>query len=654
MSHHTPTRIAHLAAAFAIIVSACPGAEYPFHADATKLVITQGDKIVDTQPCERIVLDGAGRWQTVGGYAYIRGQIAQTSDGTLYAQVGGAYGAYWVVKTARNVMFESRDQGRTWQRWNIDLPHERIIGALTALQDDSFLAATTEPGDGQVCYYRSTDRGRTWTQVAAVTPGPFARMSIDGNLLQLHDGTILSVLNFSVPEPDGEHWSLGMALQFILRSSDGGRSWQGGPDAAVWKPLLDAGLIVAPSGPEARIPSGTFPGCYETGIAQAADGLLVAALRFSGPQWPWHKSIMHEWGGRPADGAGRIFRQVMFSTSEDAGRTWAPMRPFADAYGLPVIIQQETNGHLLPLPDGRLVLVHQRRFGPYQLVARLSPDGGLTWLHDEYRLSAGFGFCDNLLLEDGTIVTVTGRSLDGNHQAQVIRWQPPDVEQLRAHGDRQPLPTPEQLARLPVKQGLSLSGVGLLDRALDVTAWHTYQLRLTRADPEQLSPDDRLEVFVDGQKVGAAFRRQLPAEGGRELLFGDNDTSSKQEMATSARYRSVALVPGDGSRATDLPITWSADAADPAPVRQAWSRIDAGSGGGEGPQRDDDGPAWEIRTHANGAIRYRMPLPPTHVADPRGWTLTARFRVTDHANAGSCGIVLRDDQSTFALSLASQ
>jgi hypothetical protein len=141
---------------------------------------------------------------------------------------------------------------------------------------------------------------------------------------------------------------------------------------------------------------------------------------------------MEEWGGRPADDVGRIFRQVMFSTSQDGGKTWATMRPFFDDQGEPVIIQQETNGQLVPLGDGRIALVHQRRFGPLQIIARFSVDDGRTWLHDEYRLSKGFGFTTNVLLEDGTIVTATGQNIRDTDDiyVSVIRWKPPSKKEL--------------------------------------------------------------------------------------------------------------------------------------------------------------------------------------------------------------------------------
>ena len=405
-------------------------ADYPYHQNADELVVTQGDKVIKTLPCERIVLDGTGRWNN----GHIRGQIGMTSDGTMYAQVGGAYGAYWVVKECLNVMFRSTDQGRSWESWNVDLPEQRIIGAFAVLNDDTFLAATTEPAGNRVCYYRSQDRGKTWEQVGQMTSGPFKTMSIDGNLLQLADGSILSPVHFAVPAPEGEHFSLGLSAEYVLRTTDGGRTWTNGPDPEFWTPLINAKMTVAPVGPDSRNPGpgGTFPGCYEVGIAKHSDGRVLAALRFSGAPWPWHTKYIEPWGGAEADGVGRIFRQVMFSTSADGGATWEFMRPFADAKGKPVIIQQETNGQLVPLPNGRLVLVHQRRFGAHQLIARVSEDDGKTWAHDEYRISAGFGYSGNTVLPDGTIVTVTGQTLasesmegPGNNRAQVIRWRLP-------------------------------------------------------------------------------------------------------------------------------------------------------------------------------------------------------------------------------------
>ena len=78
-----------------------------------------------------------------------------------------------------------------------------------------------------------------------------------------------------------------------------------------------------------------------------------------------------------------------------------------------------------------------------------------------------------------------------------------------------------------------------------MTKYHTYKIRLSRVDPKRLSPDDLVEVFVDGKKIGQAHRRQLPGDGQRQLAFGDNDSSSSQDIASNVRYRELIFVPGD-------------------------------------------------------------------------------------------------------------
>ena len=145
------------------VSSAATSADYPFHRNADEIVVTRGDKVLGKIPCERIALDGGGRWKKMAGHsvAYTRTQIGQASDGTLYVHGGAPYGEYWVIESAGDVMFASKDDGRTWTSWNVDLPEKRFIGTFAVLSDDSFLAAATEPADNRVTFYRSTDRGKT-------------------------------------------------------------------------------------------------------------------------------------------------------------------------------------------------------------------------------------------------------------------------------------------------------------------------------------------------------------------------------------------------------------------------------------------------------------------------------------------------------------
>jgi hypothetical protein len=61
----------------------------------------------------------------------------------------------------------------------------------------------------------------------------------------------------------------------------------------------------------------------------------------------------------------------------------------------------------------------------------VSEDEGKTWGREVYRVSFGNGYPASVVLEDGTIVTVTGNSPfdsapeKGPYTAQAIRWNLP-------------------------------------------------------------------------------------------------------------------------------------------------------------------------------------------------------------------------------------
>lgn len=98
-----------------------------------------------------------------------------------------------------------RAQGDAWSRAEVMLPQHEIT-AVTAI-DDSILAGTA---DG---LYRSDDRGRNWTQVLADSPIRHVRW------LAFH--------------PDERNQAFaGMEPAAILRSENGGQSWQEAPEVA--------------------------------------------------------------------------------------------------------------------------------------------------------------------------------------------------------------------------------------------------------------------------------------------------------------------------------------------------------------------------------------------------------------------------------------
>lgn len=378
-----------------------PVEDYPFHQNRQELVVTRDNEVVGRLPCERVELPGGGAWTS----HHIGAAVGRASDGTLFAAVHGG----------GTVLFSSTDDGRTWTDPAASLPRREGIGCFTVLADDTFLLAAADPDNTYVRFYRSGDRGKAWQEAGAIACAPFDRLHLDGNLLQLSDGTVLLPVQW-VRWEAGALLPFSVCAQYVMRSSDGGITWEGGPDPGFWGTLLANHLTYTGTGPAARIPGpgGTFPGVWETGIAELAGGTVLGAFRYSGPPQPWHRDLAESWhGAAEPDAHGRLFRIILRGSSPDQGLTWEGLGPIASADGKTLLIHGECNGELVGLPDGRALLVHQRRYPgtQSQIIGRVSEDGGWTWRPEEYRVNAGFGYPGTLAMADGTLVTVVGQVL---------------------------------------------------------------------------------------------------------------------------------------------------------------------------------------------------------------------------------------------------
>ena len=386
-------------------------------------MVTYGDRVLDSLPCQRTILESerAAGWKShhVGGF------VTQTGDGKLYVAFG-----------SNNVVFaSSEDAGRTWKTQDMDLPG---VQGLVALGDNSLLAPVAKSSAAApIEFYRSADGGKSWKKISEIPHQPFDVTFIDGNLLRLRDGTLLVPVNHRTHPPEGgDVMQQAIHAGYVLRSTDGGRSWHNRPDSKFWGAMKEAKLAVVGVTPEARFPGpgGMFLGCYEIGLEEISTGTVLGALRYQTGA-PWQTpAIISEWNGRLPDSHGSPFKNVLLGESLDGGVTWKNLRPVVDGEGRTLVRKMDTSAELLQLPDGRLVMVIVRRW-PYsrcQLIAKVSDDGGRTWSPEDYRVSAGFGYPSSTALPDGTIITATGRTIpkyagykmsQQPHRAQVIRWR---------------------------------------------------------------------------------------------------------------------------------------------------------------------------------------------------------------------------------------
>jgi len=191
------------------------------------------------------------------------------------------------------------------------------------------LPNAAHPKGGRVDCCTSSDEGRTWTPPAVLYDD--ADDNRDPHIAALRDGTLLCTF-FSLRPAKGKPWE-GTGAQ-LIRSTDGGRTWDGTPTSiskdyycsAPVREMPDGTLLlglyfedgktahgaVARSTDKGRtwstpadIPSGGRYLDAETDVILLKDGSLFAALR-----------------GRDA---------MCFSRSTDGGKTWTP----AESFGFP-------------------------------------------------------------------------------------------------------------------------------------------------------------------------------------------------------------------------------------------------------------------------------------------------------------------------------
>lgn len=193
---------------------------------------------------------------------------------------------------------------------------------------------------------RSTDGGKSWSpQIPTIVNSPHGP-------IQLKDGRLLYA--------GKQLWTKERKIG-VCESKDDGLTWQ-------W--LAD---IPTRKGDDAA------QSYHELHAVEAADGTLIAQIR----------------NHNEADKGG-----TLQSESKDGGKTWS--EPHAVCFGLP--------SHLLKLRDGRLVMTYGHRRKPFGNQARVSSDNGKTWSSEIIISGDGkggdLGYPSTVELADGTLLTV--------------------------------------------------------------------------------------------------------------------------------------------------------------------------------------------------------------------------------------------------------
>ena len=151
-------------------------------------------------------------------------RITVCRDGTLLLIVDFYVpGRDWLVNPVENLLFRSRDSGRTW-----DGPMETgitdgIVPSIKELSNGDLLVGVTRQrsADGRLSglkeeqtIYRSGDGGRTWEGPSVVPALRHLRLN-EGDFAELDDGTVVCYMR-----EDGERFT-----GWKTTSDDGGRTW---------------------------------------------------------------------------------------------------------------------------------------------------------------------------------------------------------------------------------------------------------------------------------------------------------------------------------------------------------------------------------------------------------------------------------------------
>jgi len=295
-------------------------------------------------------------------------RIARLTDGAIV--LAFRTGTRRESNDGRPRLLQSEDGGATWHDLGRPFaafgePGWDLRGAaLAELRDGTLLTVIValDKSLDRPTYHRETeglvplanpvavsrDRGATWVRLPDLRGGPVPQTASQG-LLVLPDGDVLCTFETFKQYDEPGTWRY---LGGSLRSSDGGRTWG------------DC-VISAASDPEGD-PHDTM--WWDPRIARLADGQLVECCYAFRHRTRTEGPVHALWSG-------------------DEGRTWTPPTP-TTLHG------QAT--YPIPLADGRLVVVQQRRSGEQTVVAHVSEDGGRTFdpasetvLHDHAETSAG-------------------------------------------------------------------------------------------------------------------------------------------------------------------------------------------------------------------------------------------------------------------------
>jgi len=330
--------------------------------------------------------------------------VALRSNGELWLTWSGGREAH-VCPFGQVVGMTSKDDGKTWT-------HPRVLLDSATDDRDSGVLETAK-GSLLVTTFTSLAYDPILKNAEAAGDWPAARLAAwQGARDRLDEA--------------GRKAELG---EWLIRSTDGGKSWSGRIPTVVNSPhgpiQLKDGRLLYPG-------KQLWTGERKIGVCESRDDGLTWQWLAEIPTRPGDDAAgsYHELHGvEAADGS--IIVQIrnhnaenkgetLQTESADGGRTWSVPHSIG-VWGLP--------SHLLRLRDGRLLMSYGHRRPPFGNQARISADHGRTW--SEAMIISGdgaggdLGYPSTVELADGSLLTVWYEKLKESPHAALrqARWR---------------------------------------------------------------------------------------------------------------------------------------------------------------------------------------------------------------------------------------
>ena len=313
-----------------------------------------------------------------------------------------------VFASRTSAIHRSTDEGRTWTQiaevtrpgnqattfaFGVTARGTYLMGYSTLLRAAD--RATGVPSNRQTNIARSED-GRTWT-AGPLRPGPmrYGGAGDGSRITELSDGTVVMGCGTASNDPSRQ---AGYRGDVMLRSRDDGRTW-------------DDWAVLPPGSTESNfleLPSGELLCATRYQRPAASDDYFGSSSAGAPPEgWPFPS--------RNLCGEGRYKNEaVMFS--RDRGDNWTT----------PELVTRihMVSADAVLLPDGRVVLTYDHKDACGGARALVSADGGRTWEPDVYILAyhAIDARTSSVVLRDGRILTLwAGAGEEGIH---ATTWSP--------------------------------------------------------------------------------------------------------------------------------------------------------------------------------------------------------------------------------------